>query len=145
MKVRYLLGTILAIPLLPVLYFHARRIRSSVPRLPEASGTNGKAVARDVAHESLTLLTLGESTIAGVGVKTHQEGFTGTLADELSRLSNINIQWSVYARSGYTAGKVLEKVLPKITASSADLIVIGLGANDAFRLNSPTRWARDVD
>lgn len=33
---------------------------------------------------------------------------------------------------------------PEITDRSADLVVVGLGGNDAFELNRPGRWRRDV-
>jgi len=34
-------------------------------------------------NTGLRILPLGESTIAGVGVHTHTEGFSGSLGDEL--------------------------------------------------------------
>ena len=83
MNTKYLLGSILALPLLPVMYFQGKRIKASVPNLPEAKGTAGIAVAN--SEHSMNLLTIGESTIAGVGVETHEEGFTGTLAKELAK------------------------------------------------------------
>src|SRR5690606_25809333 len=86
----------------------------------------------------------GESTIAGVGVDTHDIGFTGTLAKELSNLLKIDIAWKVYARSGYTAQKITQKIVPKIVENDVDLIIIGLGTNDTFTLNRPKRWRKDV-
>ncbi|MDB9836326.1 hypothetical protein OAC51_05430 [Flavobacteriaceae bacterium] len=41
------------------------------------------------------MLTIGESTIAGVGVKIHQEGLTGVLANELATGLNIKVDWKV--------------------------------------------------
>ena len=92
----------------------------------------------------LKVLFIGESTFAGVGVATHEEGFAGTLAKELCASTRKTIDWRVYARSGYTAKKVTEKILPKITESSANLIIVGLGGNDAFMLNSPRKWEAEV-
>jgi lysophospholipase L1-like esterase len=37
------------------------------------------------------------------------------------------------------------KIIPKIEETTADLIVIGIGGNDAFSLNSPKKWNADVD
>ncbi|NND34523.1 MAG: SGNH/GDSL hydrolase family protein, partial [Saprospiraceae bacterium] len=50
----------------------------------------------------------------------------------------------VYGKSGYTAQQVLKHILPTITETQTDLIVIGLGANDAFKLNHPVRWNRQI-
>lgn len=131
------------IPLLPLMYRDGKRIRSKVPRLPEAEGTNG-IFSAEGSHKSIRLVTIGESTVAGVGVHTHTDGFTGALARELSHLFSSNVEWSVYAKSGYTAKMVTKRLVPEIDADSPDIIVIGLGGNDAFTLNSPARWRRDI-
>lgn len=93
---------------------------------------------------ALNIFCIGESTIAGVGVKTHKDGFAGTFANELSNLLNSNVNWHVYARSGYTVKSLEAKIIPKIKEDQADLIVIGLGGNDAFKLNSPTKWKTEI-
>ncbi|WP_324027858.1 SGNH/GDSL hydrolase family protein [Maribacter sp. BPC-D8] len=142
MNIKYILGSIITIPLLPIMYFQGKKIKKTVPRLPEAEGTKGLSTVS--SKNVLRMLTIGESTIAGVGVKTHQEGFTGSLADELATQLNTNVDWKVYAKSGYTAKKVNEKIIDLITEEAVDLIVVGLGGNDAFELNSPKKWNRDV-
>jgi lysophospholipase L1-like esterase len=140
---KYALCSVLAIPLLPLLYFQGKKIRASVPRLPEAQGSEGLASTKAV--RTIRMITIGESTIAGVGVATHEVGFTGTLASQLATKLKVNISWKVYAKSGYTAKKVTERLIPAITDTHLDLIVIGLGGNDAFALNSPSRWGRDIE
>ena len=124
------------------MYAQGRRIRATVPKLPEATGTSGR-----INNGQLTdfqLLTIGESTVAGVGVRTHQEGFTGTLARELATNMARSVTWRVYAKSGITAERVPDELLSKVTEPSADLIVVGLGANDAFAGYPPSRWRRDM-
>ncbi len=142
MNTKYILGAIMAIPLLPLLYVQGKKIKGSVPRLPEAKGDTGSASVS--SEKKIRMLTIGESTIAGVGVKTHQEGFTGTLANELASKLNIDIDWKVYAKSGYTAKRVNEEIVASIQEKSIDLIVIGIGGNDAFELNTPKQWNKDV-
>lgn len=144
MKINYLLRAILAFPILPLLYFQGKRIRASIPRLPEAKGTEGQYFAEEKTDRTLHLLAIGESTIAGVGVQTHEEGFTGTLAAEISRLFHTNVEWKVYARSGYTARKVHQSIIPKIAENHAHLLIFGLGGNDAFTLNRPSRWKKEI-
>ncbi|MGD1840773.1 MAG: SGNH/GDSL hydrolase family protein [Thermonemataceae bacterium] len=144
MNIRYLLGVIFSIPLLPLMYYQGRRIRASVPQLPEAKEIQGKCRSNEKSESTIKVVFLGESTIAGVGVETHKEGFTGTFASELSKLLNINITWKVYARSGYTARSVEKELIPKITEKQVDLIVIGLGGNDAFTLNQPSKWKAQI-
>ncbi|MEM8523197.1 MAG: SGNH/GDSL hydrolase family protein [Bacteroidota bacterium] len=143
MSVRYFLCSLVALPLLPLLYFQGKRIRASVPILPEATEPQGKVGLPNT--KKLNLLCLGESTIAGVGVEKHEDGFAGTLAKELVVSQGAEIHWRVYARSGYTAARVTRKLLPKLTEEKPDLIVIGLGGNDAFTLNRPWKWRQQVE
>lgn len=144
MNIKYTIGAILTIPFLPVMYFQGKKIKSSVPELPEAKGNEGKWIFEKPSDKTMKVLAIGESTVAGIGVETHEEGFAGTLGKELSRLFQTNVDWKVYARSGYSAKRVTEEILPTITESDIDIIVVGIGANDAFELNSLKRWRRDV-
>ncbi len=144
MNLRYLLGALVSIPLLPIMYHQGKRIRTKVPQLPEASGTSGYCQITEGTAGNFQLLIIGESTIAGVGVETHEEGFAGTVARQLSDLLAVNVQWNVYARSGYTARNVAQRLVPKIAEKQADLIIIGLGGNDAFTLNRPRRWRKQI-
>ncbi len=143
MNIKYTLGAALSLPLLPILYLQGNKVKNSIPKLPEAAEPEGFVNIN--AKENLRIITIGESTIAGVGVRTHEEGFSGTLAKNLANALQKNVYWNVYAKSGYTAKLVLERLLPKISIENPDLIVIGLGGNDSFRLNSPKKWGQDID
>jgi lysophospholipase L1-like esterase len=142
MNMRYILGSILAVPMLPIIYFQGKKIKRDIPTLPEANGIEGQANTN--ATKTLKILTIGESSIAGVGVETHEEGLTGTFARALAQKMGVNVQWKVYARSGYTAKQVAIEIIPKIVENDVDLIVIGLGANDAFTLNTPQKWRKHM-
>ena len=141
-QLQYYFGALLAIPFLPVLIRQGRKVRATIPRLGEARGaTNGKT---DRAGSPLKLLTLGESTFAGVGVNNHTEGITGTLAQLLNDHFQRPVAWRVLAKSGYTAVQVHDRLLPRIPNERYDIIVIGLGGNETFQLNRPLRWRRQL-
>ncbi|QHI38472.1 hypothetical protein IMCC3317_38650 [Kordia antarctica] len=142
MNIKYTLGAIVSIPLLPILYFQGKKIQKTIPQLPEATGIEG--ICTVSSNQTFQLITIGESTIAGVGATTHENGFTGTLAKALSEKLVKNISWKVYAKSGYTAKRVKEKIIQNIHEKFADIIVIGLGGNDSFKLNSPKKWNRAI-
>lgn len=135
-------GALSTIPLLPILYFQGKRIRDNFPSLPEAIEPQG--IVGNFTKQPLRVLLLGESTLAGVGVERHAEGFTGALTEKLAKHLKRNIKWRVYARSGYTANRMIYKIIPIIEEEQADLIVIGLGGNDAFHLNRPHQWRRSI-
>lgn len=142
-SLKYNLGVVTSLTLLPLLYFQGKNIRKNVPTLPEAKETIG--FVNNNFSSDLHILTIGESTIAGVGVDYHKNGFTGALATTLSTKLQKNIHWRVYARSGYTVAKVTTKIIPKIEETKVDIIVIGMGGNDAFTLNSPKKWLKDIE
>jgi lysophospholipase L1-like esterase len=137
-RIKYILGSMVCLPFLPILYFQGKKVRLRTPKLPEAGGCSGSC-ARGSDTE-LKVIFIGESSIAGVGVDSHEEGFAGTFAKELANNLDANVHWEVYAKSGYTMKKIADEIVPGIPDESADLIVIGLGANDAFTLNNPWTW-----
>ena len=50
----------------------------------------------------------------------------------------------MYAKSGYSAKKVHTELVPMIAEEKVDIILIGIGANDCFELNRPTKWRQDL-
>lgn len=142
MNLKYFLGVIISIPILPLLYFQGKNIRKKVPKLSEAQEPQG--FVNNNFNETLNIISIGESTIAGVGVDFHKNGFTGAMANSLSEKLACNIKWNVYAKSGYTVKHVCEKIIPKIKELSSDIIIVGIGGNDAFTLNSPKKWSSEI-
>lgn len=143
MSLKYYIGVVVSFPLLPIMYLQGKKIRKNTPKLPEAR--NPRGYIKTNAEKTLKILAIGESTIAGVGVDFHENGFIGSLAKEISEKTNSSILWRVYAKSGYTAKLVRKRIVPKIEDSNADIIVIGLGGNDAFNLNSPEIWMLNIN
>jgi lysophospholipase L1-like esterase len=145
-QLKYLLGAAVVVPCLPIIYFQGQLIKKSVPKLPEASGVEGmgKTAHNKAQEKPFRLLCLGESTMAGVGAETHKEAIGGSIAKEISQKLKTDVFWRVYARNGYTAKRLRFKILPKIVERDFDLIVIALGGNDAFALNSPATWRKNI-
>ena len=141
-KLKYYLGCIMALPLLPLMARHGKLVKDAVPELPAPTDITG--AIPEGSTPQFHLITIGESTVAGVGVSHHREGLAGSLAMALAEQTGLAVGWHVYAKSGFTAGKVNQNIIPNIPSQPADLIVIGLGANDAFQLNSPMKWAKNI-
>jgi lysophospholipase L1-like esterase len=138
----YFLGSILIVPFLPILLYLGKKVRKSVPELGEASlNLVGKM---DGNQDNIQLLTIGESTIAGVGVTDHVDGITGGIAKKLRDLTQKTAHWQVLARNGYTAERVNQKLVPMIPNHKIDIIVIGLGGNDTFQFNSPLTFRKHL-
>lgn len=142
MSFKYFFNSAVATFALPVISYQGKKIRANTPNLQEARGIEGESF-QDF-KSTMNIITVGDSSMAGVGVRTHKEGFVGTLADELASHYSINVSWKVYAKSGFTALKVKDRLVPTIQEEKLDLIVIGVGGNDAFKLTSPKEWISDI-
>lgn len=140
--IRYTLLLLAALPCLPFLFWEGKRIRKSIPKLIEPA--DNKGVTGNFS-QSIHVLVLGESTMAGVGVSSHREGFTGHLAASLSSRLQRKINWQVVAKSGTTAATAADLLTSLPAGPSPDLIVVGLGGNDTFRFRSPWAWRRDLE
>lgn len=143
MNFKHLLNTVITFPLLPILYIQGKKIRANTPTLPEALDIEG--ITYKDSEKTLRIVTVGDSCMAGVGVKTHKEGFIGALSNKLSSHYDINISWKVYAKSGYTALKVKNRLVPTVNDKNLDIIIIGIGGNDAFKLTSPKEWIHNIE
>ena len=141
-QLAYILWAISFSPLLPKMYRQGKAVRQNVPKLPEATGPKG--IAGSDGWPSMKVVFLGESTFAGVGVETHEEGLVGETARQLSDTLQRLIFWQVHAKSGYTARDVKEKLLSKIEYEDPAIIIIGLGGNNIFKLHSPAKWKREI-
>lgn len=140
---------LVALPILPLLVAQGIYTRRITPRLPEAAGPKSGVVEplSDSGKGSmpLTLLTLGESPVAGVGVASHEEAITGALAQALSIRLKRSIQWQACGNNGITARQALQRLLPHIPPAPVDLALVAFGVNDSTAFRPLARWKRDME
>ncbi|MDB5798824.1 MAG: hydrolase family protein [Paucimonas sp.] len=133
----------LALALLPLLVLQGRRTRARVARLPEptdpASGLVGTAIGKP-----LTLLLLGESPVAGVGVSSHAEGVGAATAAALATASGRKVQWQALGVNGITVGEAASLLLPRLQQSQVDIACIAFGVNDSTAFRRHTAWRSAV-
>lgn len=141
-QAKYILGGLAISPLIPFLFAQGKFVRFKVGRLPDAEGeTSGKV---GDFKDSVNLLAIGESTVAGIGAKNHAEAFTGQFAKHFSRKIEKSVYWQAVGQSGITVRGALRELIPVLPREKADLVVVALGANDVFGLASPKKWRRDL-
>lgn len=132
---------LLGVLLLPVLLAQGRRTRRTTERLPEAQGeTIGQA---GDGEPLLRLLVIGESPVAGVGVKTYEEALAAQLARCLSVRLARPVQWRALGENGADAVRVLAHLVPRVRAP-CDLALVVLGVNDTTHFTSVRRWRECV-
>ena len=133
MSLRHALATI---ALAPVLLAQGRRVRRTVPVLPEPDGPReGEAGS----GKPLRLLILGDSAAAGVGAKTQDEALSGQLAVSLA--PTFRLRWKLLAFTGATTADMLDH-LQGLSAETFDVVVTSLGVNDVTGRVSLAEWRR---
>ena len=134
----YIVGGICVLPFAPFLYWQGRRVRKKVGRLPDARGATVGIFGEHA--ETVNLLAIGESTVAGVGASNHAEALGGQLAKYLSFELNKSVRWHVLGESGITVGGTLARLVPRLPETAMNFVVVALGGNDTFQISSPNKW-----
>lgn len=129
-------------PLLPVALAQGLRLRSRVPRLPEAAGPREGVAAG--GGTPLRLLVLGESTVAGVGAPTQEQALAAQLARALATRTGRTVQWQAVGKNGVTAAATHTLLVRRLQPEPQDAVVVVLGVNDTLALRGPSRWTSDL-
>src|SRR5687768_13599477 len=138
----YLATAVAILPVAPLLYLQGQYTRRKVGLLPDPEGeTTGITGAGDSFAK---LLVIGESTVAGLGARTHDLALAGKFAQELGERLGRPVQWTVIGKNGVTAKRTIDELVPLIPDEQFDYILVGLGGNDVMKLSSPRKWRRDM-
>lgn len=147
-----------ALLLAPVVLRQARRLRSDVPRLPEAHGAKdglvpgaagtampGTAMPGAGPHP-LRLLVVGDSTAMGTGVAVLDDAIPGRLARLLAgtRAGAGGVAWRAVGRGGATSAEVMTDFAAAAVAAPFDLAIVLVGWNDALRLRPAGEFSRSL-
>lgn len=139
---RFVIGGALIAPLTPFLILQGRITRWKVGVLPEAAGE--KQGRHGVGSDAAKLLVIGESTVAGLGARTHEFALAGQFARRLSEHIDRPIEWTAIGKNGVTARRTIHELVPLMPDERFDHILLGIGGNDVMKLSSPVKWRRDM-
>ena len=128
--------------LLPVVAVQGMWVRRTTEALPPAAGPTAGTVG-DGSHPPVRVAVLGESTAAGCGVATHEEGFAGCLARELAVRTRGPVEWDVIGLHAATARRIRHRLLPRV-GGDLDLAVLLAGVNDVLTRRTPAQWGDDL-
>ena len=138
----YFLAGAAILPFAPFLYLQGQYTRWKVGVLPDAAGANTGVTGN--GSEPAKLFVIGESTVAGLGARTHEYAMAGQFATQLSRRIERPVHWTVVGKGGVTAERTIRELVPKMPNERFDYILVGLGGNDVLKLSSPKKWRSDM-
>lgn len=139
----YLAAAAVVLPISPFLFLQGKYTRRKVGLLPDAGGEKS-GIAGNGQDYAAKLLVIGESTVAGLGARTHREALTGQFAERLSRRIGGAVEWTVIGKNGVTARRTIDELVPQMPEIEFDYILLGIGGNDVMKLSSPKKWRRDM-
>jgi lysophospholipase L1-like esterase len=130
--------------LAPVLLTQGKRMRRTALRLPEAAGQRVGVVLLEGSKSELKLLFVGDSTMAGVGVRHQTAALAFQVASILAQQLGLQVRWQLVAKSGVNTSQALEfakgqELLP------ADVLVTALGVNDVTSQKTSSQFVADYE
>ena len=136
------IGLLGSLALFPLVALQGTVTRRRVPCLPPARPPYHGTVPGQ--GSTIRLLAIGESTVAGVGLAHSDETVTATTARALARRTRRPVAWRGLGLSGATVNEAAKRLLPRIAAEPADLLVVAFGVNDTLAYRSPSAFAADL-
>jgi lysophospholipase L1-like esterase len=128
--------------LLPIVAVQGMWMRSTIELASPAAGPTSGTVG-DPFRPPGRIAVVGESTAAGCGVDTHDDGFPGCLARELAARTRRPVRWEVVGQFGATARRIRYRLLPRLGAN-LNVAVLLAGANDVLTRRTPQQWRDDL-
>lgn len=122
------------IVLVPALILQGYRVKKNTPRLAEPQGLRKGVIGQGKA---LSILILGDSAAAGVGVEDQREALLGCLLDELA--SNFEVTYQLEAKTGDSTLEILQRT-KQLDNQQFDVVITSVGVNDVTKLISPQKW-----
>ncbi|AOY88369.1 GDSL family lipase [Marinobacter salinus] len=127
--------------LFPVLLYQGKQARRTTPRLPEAGGSPSGQYGED--SPARRILVIGESTAAGVGVETHEQGLASQLARQIYKRTGQTIAWHTFGVNGIRLGALIRE-LETAELPEADVVLLSMGVNDTTGFTPRYRFRRQL-
>ena len=91
------------IALIPALVIQGSRIKKNTPRLPEPEGAR---IGQTGSGKPLSILIVGDSAAAGVGVASQEDALLGAVINELKM--DYALDWKLHAKSGDNSHQIIK-------------------------------------
>ena len=123
-----------SIALLPFLAVQGQRVKRNTPRLAEPEGARQGCVGQG---RPLSILIVGDSAAAGVGVATQSQALLEQLLACLD--GHYQISYLLEAKTGRTTAQLIRAV-QALSIQKVDVVITSIGVNDVTRLIPVNVW-----
>lgn len=126
---------------LPVYVWQGVGVRLRTERMVPAEGPTMHRV--DGAEPGLSLLVLGDSSAASVGVGRTEDGLAAQLAPIMAGMTGKAVRWRAAGFSSATSGQIRDHVVPNLVPEPWTHIVLSVGTNDTKNFHTLSRFKRE--
>ena len=123
--------------LIPLVLIMAHKVRNTILRMPEAPGDRKGKVG--VGKSDISILCIGESPIAGVGLSNQKENFTYLLANKIHTHINKTVEWHILGKTGIQLAELYPTFMNRMP-NKASVVFICMGVNDCKEGTSMFNW-----
>jgi lysophospholipase L1-like esterase len=106
-------------------------------KLPEAEGPR-QGRAKNDALPKISILIIGDSSAAGVGVSHQDDALSGQLSLKLK--GELNVSWQLIAQTGAQTQYMVDMLSAAQIKTPIDIVITSLGVNDVTSLQSSKNW-----
>lgn len=133
------------LPLLPVIFRQGKTVKTNTIRLPEADGPRHyKAAEHAAITPKNTLLHLGESTVAGVGVVEFQHGLTANITRILNQGAENPWSWQAMGYNGAPISELNKQLAAGELHGEPNLVLLTMGVNDTTAFTRRKIWRTEL-
>lgn len=125
----------------PVYVWQGLKVRRRTERMLPAQGPVLHRV--DGGEPAVSLLVLGDSSAASVGIGHSENGLAHQLALLIAGRTGRAVAWRAAGFNSATAGQIRDHVLPNLSADHWTHIVLSVGTNDTKNFHSVPRFKKD--
>lgn len=122
--------------LIPALIIQGYRVKKNTPRLPEPDGARE---GQSGQGKALSILIVGDSAAAGVGVALQDDALLGAVLKELQ--ADYALDWKLHAKSGDGTAQIIHNI-HALDARHYDVVLTSVGVNDVTKLMSASTWIK---
>jgi lysophospholipase L1-like esterase len=126
---------------LPIYVWQGLGVRRRTPRMLPATGPVMHRI--EGAEPAISLLVLGDSSAASVGVGRTEHGIAAQLSPLLAARTGRAVRWRSAGFNSATASQIRDHVVPNLSAEPWTHIVLSVGTNDAKNWHSVQRFKKD--
>ncbi|WP_027166619.1 SGNH/GDSL hydrolase family protein [Mesorhizobium sp. WSM3224] len=125
----------------PVYVWQGLGVRRRTSRMLPAQGP----VMHEIAGKApaISLLVLGDSSAASVGIEQSEYGLAAQLAGLIAKRTGSTVRWRAAGFNSATSGQIRDHVLPNLSADPWTHIVLAIGTNDTKNFHAVPRFKKE--